>query len=62
MQLIVGHGDDVLAVWCDGNYSASAGEQLEAVRGSGNDEKIRIISARRASRKERAAYASGSAD
>ena len=32
------------------------------IRGSGDDEKIRIISARRASRKERAAYASGSAD
>lgn len=32
------------------------------MRGSGDDEKIRIISARRASRKERAAYASGSAD
>jgi uncharacterized DUF497 family protein len=32
------------------------------VRGLGNDEQIRIISARRASRKERAAYASGSAD
>lgn len=28
------------------------------IRGSGDDEKIRIISARRASRKERAAYAS----
>ena len=33
-----------------------------AIRGSGDDEKIRIISARRASRKERAAYASGAAD
>jgi uncharacterized DUF497 family protein len=32
------------------------------VRGMSNDEKIRIISARRASRKERAAYASGAAD
>ena len=32
------------------------------VRGVSNDEKIRIISARRASRKERAAYASGSAN
>jgi uncharacterized DUF497 family protein len=32
------------------------------VRGVSNDEKIRIISARRASRKERAAYASGAAD
>jgi uncharacterized DUF497 family protein len=32
------------------------------VRGSGDDEKIRIISARRASRKERAAYGSGSTD
>lgn len=32
------------------------------IRGSGDDEKIRIISARRASRKERAAYASSSAD
>lgn len=32
------------------------------MRGSGDDEKIRIISARRASRKERAAYTSGSAD
>jgi hypothetical protein len=32
------------------------------MRGSGDDEKIRIISARRASRNERAAYASGSAD
>lgn len=32
------------------------------IRGSGDDEKIRIISARRASRKERAAYAGGSAD
>lgn len=32
------------------------------VRGLGNDEKIRIISARRASRKERAAYASGATD
>jgi len=32
------------------------------MRGSSDDEKIRIISARRASRKERAAYASGSAD
>jgi uncharacterized DUF497 family protein len=31
-------------------------------RGSGDDEKIRIISARRASRKERAAYTAGSAD
>jgi uncharacterized DUF497 family protein len=31
-------------------------------RGAGDDEKIRIISARRASRKERAAYASDSAD
>jgi uncharacterized DUF497 family protein len=31
-------------------------------RGSGDDEKIRIISARRASRKERAAYTTGSAD
>ena len=31
------------------------------VRGSGDDEKVRIISWRRASRKERAAYASGSA-
>ena len=31
-------------------------------RGTGNGEAIRIISARRASRKERAAYASGSAD
>jgi uncharacterized protein len=30
------------------------------IRGSGDDEKIRIISARRASRKERAAYAGGS--
>jgi uncharacterized DUF497 family protein len=30
-------------------------------RGSGDDEKIRIISSRRASRKERAAYASVSA-
>ena len=30
-------------------------------RGTGNGEAIRIISARRASRKERAAYASGSA-
>jgi uncharacterized DUF497 family protein len=29
------------------------------VRGMSNDEEIRIISARRASRKERAAYASG---
>jgi hypothetical protein len=32
------------------------------MRGSGDDEKIRIISARRASRKERAAYAGASAD
>jgi hypothetical protein len=32
------------------------------IRGSGDDEKIRIISARRASRKERAAYAGGSPD
>jgi uncharacterized protein len=32
------------------------------VRGLGDDEKIRIISARRASRKERAAYASGAAN
>jgi uncharacterized DUF497 family protein len=32
------------------------------VRGMSNDEKIRIISARRASRKERAAYASGAAN
>ena len=32
------------------------------MRGSGDDEKIRIISARPASRKERAAYASSSAD
>jgi hypothetical protein len=32
------------------------------VRGMSNDEKIRIISARRASRKERATYASGAAD
>jgi uncharacterized DUF497 family protein len=32
------------------------------VRGVSDDEKIRIISARRASRKERAAYAGGSAD
>ena len=32
------------------------------IRGAGDDEKIRIISARRASRKERAAYASGSPD
>ena len=32
------------------------------VRGVSNDEKIRIISARRASRKERSSYASGSAD
>ena len=32
------------------------------VRGVSNDEKIRIISAGRASRKERAAYASGAAD
>jgi uncharacterized DUF497 family protein len=32
------------------------------IRGSNDDEKIRIISARRASRKERAAYASSSAD
>lgn len=32
------------------------------VRELGDDEKIRIISARRASRKERAAYASGAAD
>ena len=32
------------------------------VRGVSNDEKIRIISARQASRKERAAYSSGSAD
>ena len=32
------------------------------IRGSSDDEKIRIISARRASRKESAAYASGSAD
>ncbi len=32
------------------------------IRGSGHDEQIRIISARRASHKERAAYASGSAD
>lgn len=32
------------------------------MRGSGDDETIRIISARRASRKERAAYASRSAD
>jgi uncharacterized DUF497 family protein len=31
------------------------------VRGSGDDEKIRIISSRRASRKEKAAYASVSA-
>jgi uncharacterized DUF497 family protein len=32
------------------------------IRGSGDDEKIRIISARRASRKEKAAYAGGSAN
>ena len=32
------------------------------VRGVSNGEKIRIISARRASRKERAAYASGAAN
>jgi len=32
------------------------------IRGSRDDEKIRIISARRASRKEAAAYAGGSAD
>ncbi len=32
------------------------------LRESGDGEKIRIISARRASRKERAAYAEGSAD
>ncbi len=32
------------------------------MRGSGDDEKIRIISARRASRKERATYAGRSAD
>lgn len=32
------------------------------VRGVSDDEKIRIISARRASRKERSAYASGTAD
>lgn len=32
------------------------------IRGAGDDEKIRIISARQASRKERAAYASGSPD
>jgi uncharacterized DUF497 family protein len=32
------------------------------VRGSGDEEKIRIISARRASRKERSAYATGTAD
>ena len=32
------------------------------IRGSSDDEKIRIISGRRASRKESAAYASGSAD
>jgi uncharacterized protein len=32
------------------------------LRGSGDEEKVRIISARRASRKEKAAYASGSAD
>jgi len=31
------------------------------IRGSGDDEKVRIISSRRASRKERSAYASGSA-
>jgi uncharacterized DUF497 family protein len=33
-----------------------------AMRGSGHDEKVRIISARPASRKERAAYASSSTD
>ena len=32
------------------------------IRGAGDDEKIRIISARQASRKERAAYASDSPD
>jgi uncharacterized DUF497 family protein len=32
------------------------------IRGSGDDEKIRIISARRATSKERGAYASGAAD
>lgn len=32
------------------------------IRGSGDDEKVRIISARQASRKERAAYTSRSAD
>ena len=32
------------------------------IRGSGNDEKIRIISARRANRQERAAYTDSPAD
>ena len=32
------------------------------IRGAGDEEKIRIISTRRASRKERATYATGSAD